>query len=157
TEVNPVPTIMEAIRGVFGNIPQLADVQGYLGFGDSPSLRMDRLMELAVRSRVVFHYVDRTAVPTGDTGASRGHALAPGAMPMAAAHAAAQADMEELAVTTGGTLRSSPRVLNGLQAAMALQAAGYEVGYYLDELLAPKKLEKVVIDCTRRGVKISHR
>lgn len=157
TEVNPVPTILEAIRAVFGNIPQLADVQGYLGPGNSPSARMDALIDLAVRGRVVFHFVDRTSVPADDLGASRAHALEPGARPMAAAHAAAQADMEELAVTTGGTFRSSPRLQDGLAAALAVQEAGYEVGYYLDELLSAKGLEKVEIDCTRRGVKISHR
>ena len=155
--VESTPVVIEAMRAVFGSSEQVMDVQSFLGFGEQPRVRLDRLLERAVRARISVSFVDRMSVPTGDFGAMRGHALQPGTQPMRAAFEAARADMEEAAVTTGGIHVHSPDITAGLQRVRQSQEGSYELGYYVDEYLPPKRLAKVEIDTTRKGVRLVHR
>ena len=75
-----------------------------------------------------------------------------------AAFVAAQADLEEIATHTGGVFRHTPQDLyRGLKQAISLEGGSYTVGYYVTEYLSPKRLRKVKVNATRRGVQVVHR
>jgi len=149
--------LMEAARGVFGNTDALSDLQTYVGFGDDPRVRMDRLIESLIRERIAMTVVDRTAPPSGDMSASRGQMAAPGTVPLRAEYDAAVADMEQIAVSSGGIHIRSTDLGAGLKKALDAREGSYELGVRLTRYLHPDKLTKIAITCSRKGVKIVHR
>lgn len=155
--MDPTAEIAEAMRAVLGPTEQVADMINYLGFSEGARTEMDRLMELALREGVVFHFIDRTPPPTTDHGASQAHGYQPGTRPALAAHTAAQDDLEEIATSTGGRFIAETDVFEGLNEALDLESGTYILGYYVDEFLTPRQLRKVSIDCTRKGVKLTYR
>jgi VWFA-related protein len=155
--VDPTPEILEAMRAVFGMSDQLGQLQLYLGFGEKTRAQMDRLLNLAMRSKIALYFLDRMRAPSGDVGAGMDHLLQPGARPTLAAYTAAQADLEEIAASTGGVFVASTDVSAGLRKVLAAQSGSYELGFYVDEPPPPDRLSKVVVDTTRRGVRITHR
>jgi VWFA-related protein len=155
--LDPAPEVMEAVRALFGNTEQAARLQLELDPGEGMDREMERLMALAVREQVTLHFVDRNPPPTEDRGARRGVPLAAGFAPAQAAFRAAQNDLEEMAAWTGGVFRHSTDIGEGLQEVLALEEAGYLLGYTTDERLSPQRLRKVKIRTTRRGVRLIHR
>jgi VWFA-related protein len=154
---NPVAEVREAMKAIFGDTTQLLQTQLSIMSGEGARNQMDVLMELAVRQEVTLHFVDRTLAPSGDTGARLGTPYAPGAMPMTVAYSAPQEDLKEMAANTGGTFVSNIDLYEGVKQAMAIEKAGYLVGYYTDTYLPRDTLAKVKIDVERRGVRVSHR
>ena len=155
--VDPTSELIEAMRAIYGVTEQLNDIVQYLGFSEGARTEMDELLKLAVRERVVLHFVDRATPPQGDFGASRGESYQPGAHPIQAAHYAAQADLEEIAATTGGVLVASPELFEALDTVAELNKGTYLLGYYIDEYRSAKDLAKVKVGCKRKGVQIVHR
>ncbi len=155
--VDPVIEVVEAMKAIYGNTEQLARLRIDL-VGEGARIEMDELMNLALTQRVTLHFVDRNSAPAGDYGASNIHGFMPNARPMLAAFVAPQMDLEEMAVHTGGVFIHTPDDLfRGLKRAMDLERGGYTLGYYVEEYLSPKRLRKVTIDTSRRGVRIFHR
>lgn len=154
---NPAAEVREAMKAIFGDTTQLIQTQLSVMTGEGVRHQMDDLMDLAVRQEVTLHFVDRTLAPTGDTGARLGTPYAPGAMPMGVAHLAPQEDLKEIAANTGGTFVSSVDLYEGVKQAMAIERAGYLVGYYTTSYLPTDRLAKVKIDVERRGARVSHR
>jgi VWFA-related protein len=148
------PVLLDASRAVFGNDDQVAALQSYLGFGDDPRARMDRLIESLIRYQITMTFVDRAPAPSGDTEAARGKAFAPGTSPMRAEYDAAAADTEEIAVSSGGTRVWSPDLSEGLAKAVKAKDGVYELGVQLSTYLEPDKLTKISVSCSRKGVKI---
>ncbi|RMH23521.1 MAG: VWA domain-containing protein [Acidobacteria bacterium] len=156
TAVNPAPEIVEAMRAVFGNALELGQVQLEIMSGEGERLRMDEVLDLAIRNQVTLHFVDRTQAPTGDHGARLAHAYQPGAQPMHAAWTAPQQDLREIARTTGGSFVVSQDLFDGVKRAMDLERGGYYLGYYTDVILTRDQLSKVVVRSARKGVRITH-
>ena len=154
---DPTAEIAEAMRAVVGNTDQVANMIQYLGFSEGSRLEMDRVIDLALREGVTFHFVDRNPVPTWDSGASQMEAHRPAARPYQAAHVAAQMDLEELAVNTGGSFVADTDVFEGMSYAMDLEVGAYLVGYYTDRFLTAKQMRKISITTSRKGVRLSHR
>jgi hypothetical protein len=97
------------------------------------------------------------AQPSWDTSASQMEAFRPGARPMQVAYSAAQMDLEEIAANTGGVFVADTNVFEGLGSAMDLETGAYLLGYYVDQYLSLKRMRKVSISSTRKGVRIAHR
>lgn len=154
---NPAAEVREAMKAIFGDTTQLIQTQLGVMTGEGVRHQMDAVMELAVRQEVTLHFVDRTLAPSGDTGARLGTPYSPGAMPMNVAYLAPQEDLKEIAANTGGTFISSVDLYEGVKQAMAIEKAGYLVGYYTTSYLPADRLEKVNIDVQRRGARVSHR
>ena len=155
---NPATEAIEAARAVFGTTDQLARIQLAVGFSEGARQELDRLIDLAIRQRVTVHFVDRNLSPSSVVSARQGDGLQPGASPMLTAFEAPQWDLEELATHTGGLFVGSPGALfGGLKKAMAADAGGYFLSYYVDGYRTPQQLAKVKVDSTRRGVRIRHR
>lgn len=155
--VDPMPELLEAMRAVFGNTDQVAQMQLDIGFGNQPRLELDRLLRLAIANKITLNFVDRARSPTGDVSAGQAHALQPGARPMLAAFTATQEDMKEIAASTGGIFAASTDLAVGLRKVIAAQEGGYELGYYMDESPPTDRLAKVSVSSTRKGVRIHHR
>ncbi len=151
------PVLLEAARGTLGNTDSLSDLQRYLGFGDDPRVRMDRLIESLIRQRITMTFVDRALPPSADTGASVGRPTAPGSSPMRAEYDAAVADMEQIAVSSGGMHIHATALGEGLRKAIKARDGSYELGLQFSAYLEPHRLSKISLDCTRRGVKIHSR
>ena len=157
TAVDPVTEVVEAMKAIYGNTEQLATMRLDM-VGEGARIEMDELMNLALSQQVTLHFIDRNSAPSGDFGASNNYGFMPNARPMLAAFVAPQMDLEEMAVHTGGVFIPSPDSLyRGLKRAMDLEKGGYTLGYYVEEYLSPKRLRKVSIDTSRRGVRIFHR
>jgi VWFA-related protein len=156
-EMDPGTLIADAARSVLGNTDQIGQLQLDVGFGDTPRLRMDEVMALAVRNHVAIEFLDRMQPPNWDYSAKSGRLMAPGTSPMKSAFAAAQTDLEEIAVATGGVFVPSPDFLAGLRSIQSVEDGAYEVGYYLDEFIPEKDLVKVKVAATRKGVRVSFR
>ena len=156
-EMDPGTLIADAARSVLGNTDQIGQLQLDMGFGDTPRHRMDDVMALAVRNHVAIHFLDRMQPPNWDYAAKSGRLMAPGTTPMKSAFAAAQTDLEEMAVATGGVFVASPDFLEGLRSIQSVEDGAYEVGYYLDEFMPEKDLAKVKVAATRKGVRVSYR
>ena len=155
--VDPVIEVVEAMKAIYGNTEQLASMRLDL-VGEGARIEMDELMNLALTQQVTLHFIDRNSAPAGDTGAANNHGFAPNARPMLAAFVAPQMDLEEMAVHTGGVFIHTPDSLyRGLKRALDLERGGYTLGYYVEEYLSPKRLRKVTIDTSRKGVRIFHR
>ena len=155
---NPADEAIQAARAVFGVSEVLARVQLAVGFAEGVELKMDRLTDMAIRHRVTLHFVDRNLPPSADFSARLGLDFQPGARPLQAAFEAPQWDLEELATHTGGIFVGSPGELHaGLKKAMDVEQGGYFLGYYVDAYRSREELAKVKVNCTRGGVKISHR
>ncbi len=148
------PVLLGAARAVFGNTDSLAAFQGYVGFGSSPRQEMDRLLDSLVKNRVSLTFVDRIAQPTDDFQASRGEMLAVGASPMRVEYDAAVADMQQIATTSGGIRVASTNVGQGLERAVDVLDASYDLGIELDAYTDSSRLAKLDLSCTRRGVKL---
>jgi VWFA-related protein len=154
---DPAAEILEAAKAIFGNTDQIAQLHLSILTGEGARLKMDRLLEHAIRQKVTLHFVDRMEPPSGDFSARRGEAFQPGARPFQAAYVAAQMDLEELATSTGGAFIPSMNVLLGMRQVLGLEAGSYTLGYYADEFLSREQLQRVTVSTTRRGVRISHR
>jgi VWFA-related protein len=156
--VDTTTEVLEAMRAYYGNTEQLANLQLYIMAGEGARVEMDELMALAVQQQVTLNFVDRTSAPSGVSGAREMGMPTPGARPYQAAFEAAQTDLEEIATHTGGVFRSTPQdLLRGLKQAIALEAGGYMLGYYVEEYFSPKRLRRVNVDTTRKGVQLVHR
>jgi hypothetical protein len=105
---------------------------------------------------VTLHFVDRTQMPSGTGSARQGRAYAPGARPIEAAYTAAQTDSQEIASATGGAFIASQDLYDGVERAVALEKAGYNLGFYTEGYLARDRLTKISIESTRPGVRIVH-
>lgn len=151
------PVLLEAARGVLGNSDALGDLQLYVGFGDDPRARMDRLIESLIRQRITMTFVDRSLPPSADTGANVERVTAPGSSPMRAEYDAAASDMEQIAISSGGMRIYSSDLGEGLRKAIHARDGAYELGLQLSTYLDPDKLAKISVDCTRKGVKIYSR
>ena len=155
--VEPASDILGAARAIYGNSPELGQWLMTLTLGEGARNDLDRLIAAAVDSRVTLHFVDRNPVPSVDHSARSSAAFQPGGdRPVAGAHAAAQADIEEVAGSTGGVLIKTIDVYQGLSKTMALERGAYMLGYYIDRYVKPEKLRRVSISTERKGVKISH-
>lgn len=154
---DPVPVIAEALRSVVGESSQIADLQLYLGFGDSPAAKMVDVQRLAVQNKVTLHFLDRSAEPTSDFGAKSGRVMYPGVMPARVAFATPQADLQELAATSGGIFLAMTDVSAGLQKIERARLGAYELGYRLDAPLPDKRLGDIKVSSTRKGVRLKHR
>ena len=154
---DPTAEVAEALRAAIGNTEQVANLVQYLGFSEGARMEMDRVIDVALREGVTIHFMDRMPAPTWDTGANQMEAFRPGARPAYAAYTAAQMDLEEIAVNTGGSFVADTHVFEGLSYAMDLEAGAYLLGYYTDHYLSAKQMRKVKISTARRGVRISHR
>jgi VWFA-related protein len=149
---------LEAMKAYFGNTEQVSTLRLSLIAGEGSRIRMDEIMNLAVRQQVTLHFVDRNSAPTGVTGVRQDINYMPGARPMQAAFEAPQVDLEEIATHTGGVFVHSPQeVYKGLTHAINLEQGGYLLGYYVSEYLSPKRLRKVSVGCKRKGVEVVHR
>ena len=155
--VDPTAELMAAMQAVYGNTEQLGLLRLEVGTGEGARQRMDRLLRLALENRVTLNFIDRNPAPTGDSGARLGTAYQPGAQPMQTAFTAPQADLEEIAATTGGVFLHETDLFAGLQRTMGLERGTYLLGYYLDKDLPPERLHKVRIGSSRKGVRILHR
>jgi len=156
--VDSTTEVLEAMRAYYGNTEQLATLQLHIMAGEGARLEMDELMALAVQQQVALSFVDRNSAPTGTGGARQSVQPMPGARPYEAAFVAAQADLEEIATHTGGVFRHTPQDLfRGLKQALSLEEGGYMLGYYVDEYFSPKRLRRVKVDTTRKGVELVHR
>lgn len=156
--VDPSTDVIGAARAIYGNSPELMQWLMGLTFDDGARTELDRLIQDSLRQGVAFHFVDRNPVPNVGHSARIGAAFQPGGeRPVAGAHGAAQADVEEFARGTGGTLIKSSDVFEGLSRALDLERGGYRLGYYVDHELSPKELNRVKVNTTRRRVKITHR
>ena len=155
--VEPSHDLIGAARAIYGNTPEVTQWLMTLTLGDGARLELDRVIASAVDNRVTLHFVDRNPVPSVDHSARSAAAFQPGAgRPVAGAHAAAQADIEEVAGSTGGVLVKTLDVYEGLSEAMALERGAYMLGYYIDRYVKPEKLRRVRISTARKGIKISH-
>lgn len=155
--INTTPEILEAMRAVFGITDQLSQMQLYSGGGDHRQVLMDRMIRFARDQRVVLHFIDWSRAPGGDVGARRGHALQPGTQPIQVAFNAAQYDAEEIGVATGGVFVSGPDMEYALGKVADARLGTYELGYYVRDRGDFSNKSKVVVDCKRKGVQISHR
>jgi VWFA-related protein len=155
--VDPAPVVIDAARAMFGNADAISELQLYVGFGDEPRILMDRLLDSLVRNRVSLSFVDRASVPSGDFQASKGRMTSPGISPMRAEYDATIADMEQIAATSGGVHIRATDMTAALRQAFDSQKGSYEIGFQTAEYLDSDKLEKVSVDCSRRGVRITHR
>ncbi|MDH3628991.1 MAG: VWA domain-containing protein [Acidobacteriota bacterium] len=156
--VEPESDIIGAARAVYGNSTDM--VQWLMGvlLGDGVRPDLDRLINEAISSGVAIHFIDRNPVPNVAQSARSAAAFQPtGERPVAGAHAAAQADIEEVASSTGGVLVKTLDVYEGLSRAMDLERGAYMLGYYLDQYVSPAKLGKAKVSSTRGKVKIAHR
>jgi len=155
--VEPGDDISGATRAIYGNLPAVNSWLMTLTLGEGVRREMDRLIQFAVESGVTLNFIDRNAVPHLDHSARNNSAFQPGGeRPVAGAHAAAQADIEEIARNTGGVLVKTLDVYEGLSRAMAIERGAYMLGYYIDEYIPPKKLKKATVSTTRGRVKIGH-
>jgi VWFA-related protein len=155
--VDPTPVVLEALRAVFGSSQLLTSMQLYSGAGGQPRIELDRVLRSAIQSGVTVHFVDRVPPPSGDHGARRGQLLEPGARPLLAAHAAAQADSQEVAASTGGIFVAAADLDWGLDQVVNAERGAYELGFYVDEVLSQERLAKLDVDTSRKGVRIAHR
>src|SRR5207344_696080 len=62
--------LREAMHAIFGDTPQLAQATLQSMSGEGARHQLDDLLDLAIRSEVTLHFVDRTQVPPG-TGTAR--------------------------------------------------------------------------------------
>ena len=154
---DPVPVIAEALRSVVGESSQVANLQLYMGYGDSPAAKMVEVQRLAVRNRVTLHFLDRSAAPTSDFGAKSDRVMYPGVSPAKVAFATPQADLQELAATSGGIFLATTDVTDGLRKIERARLGTYELGYRLDAHLSDKQLASVKISTTRKGARLKHR
>jgi VWFA-related protein len=154
--VEAAAELREAMAAVFGDTAQIgmASLQSMSGEGARDQL--EGLLDLAIRSQVTLHFVDRTRMPSGTGSARQGSAYAPGARPIEAAYAAAQTDSQQIAASTGGTFIASQDLFDGVSRAVALEQAGYYLGFYTEGYLARDRLTKISIESTRPGVRIAH-
>jgi VWFA-related protein len=153
---DPTTELIESARAVYGNTEQLARLQLEIDTGEGSRARRDALLERAVEERVAFHVIDRTPTPSGDFGARQGGYSESYARPIHAAFMAVQTESEQLAIRTGGSFTHSADVFSGLNRALDLERGSYLLGYYVDEALPCKRLLKIDIDTTKRGVRIVH-
>jgi VWFA-related protein len=154
---DPVPVIAEALRGIVGNSSQIGNLQLYMGFGETPARKLQDVQRLAVQNKVTLHFLDRSAAPTSDFGAKSGRILFPGTAPAKAAFTAPQADLQELAATSGGIFLAMTDVTSGLRRIERGRSGSYELGYRLDAPLSDRQLGHVKVSTTRRGVRLNHR
>lgn len=149
--------LVDAMRAVFGNTDQVTGFQLYLGWGERARQMLDETILLAMRNKVTLNFIDRTAVPSVDSGASRGRALEPGTAPTQVAFSAGQATLQDLAGATGGTFINHSDLKTGLTQVVQAERGAYEVGLYVEELVGSADLAKIRVSCSRHGVQISHR
>ena len=154
--VEAAAELREAMAAVFGDTAQIGMASLQSMSGEGARNQLEDLLDLAIRSEVTLHFVDRTLMPAGTGSARQGAAYAPGARPIEAAFAAAQADSQQIAASTGGTFIASQDLYDGVSRAVALEKAGYYLGFYTEGYLARDRLTKISIESTRAGVRIAH-
>jgi VWFA-related protein len=154
--VEAAAELREAMAAVFGDTAQIGMASLQSMSGEGARLQLDDLLDLAIRSEVTLHFVDRTQMPAGTGSARQGSAYAPGARPIETAYTAAQTDSQQIAVSTGGTFIASQDLYDGVERAVALESAGYYLGFYTEGYLARDRLTRVSIESTRPGVRIAH-
>jgi VWFA-related protein len=154
--VEAAAELREAMAAVFGDTAQIGMASLQSMSGEGARNQLNDLLDLAIRSQVTLHFVDRTQMPAGTGSARQGAAFAPGARPIEAAYTAAQTDSQEIASSTGGTFIASQDLYDGVARAVALERAGYYVGFYTEGYLARDRLTKISIESTRPGVRIAH-
>lgn len=155
--VDPATDILAAAAAVYGSSPQIAQMQLYQGFGDSRRTTKERLIRAAQEESVILMFLDRMRAPASDLGARSGIQLQAGAQPVGDAYRAAQADLKQLGAATGGLLVVSSDVAAGLEKIQSAREGQYVLGYYmgLDDL--SDRGTRLSVDCTRRGVTVTHR
>jgi hypothetical protein len=109
-----------------------------------------------LRNGVTLHFLDRNPAPSDDFGAWLGAPHSPGARPTQAAFTAAQEDLREMAVNTGGIFVHETDPYAGLRQVMDPAHGKYRLGYYLDDSVSSKRSMKVQITSTRKRVRIRH-
>ena len=147
--------VREAMKAMYGNTSQLALTSIEL-MGEGVRHQMDDTIDLAIRSEVTLHFIDRTLAPAGDSGARQGSPFTPGARPMEVAFAAAQTDLKQIATATGGTFVASQSLYDGAKRAVEIEQAGYYLGFYTEGYLPKNRLTKISVDTTRKGVRLAH-
>ena len=154
--VEAAAELREAMAAVFGDTAQIGMASLQSMSGEGARNQLEDLLDLAIRSQVTLHFVDRTRMPSGTGSARQGAAYAPGARPIEAAYTAAQTDSQQIAASTGGTFIASQDLYDGVSRAVALEKAGYYLGFYTEGYLARDRLTKISIESTRPGVRIAH-
>jgi len=155
---SPQNEIMEALYAVLGNTDQVAGMTMHMMVGEGLLHELDRVIEDALRQKVVLSFIDRSVAPADTSiSASRSAALMPGATPVLAAFQAPRSDLRKVAGSTGGVFIGESDLYEGLAEAIDLERGTYVLGYYVDKPLHPDELAKVKIECKRKGVRLAYR
>jgi hypothetical protein len=148
--IDPAPEIRAAFESAFG-----AGVHSESLSPDSDSLhQLDRVLDIAARERVAFHFVDTTVQPVVTGGARRIEMMYPTSKPVEVAYTAPQGHLRHMADETGGGFWETDSAYDGLQRALDAERGRYVLGLSLDDSGADGALPKVAVSTRRAGVTI---
>lgn len=156
--LNPAREVAEAMRGIYGPLDEINQLEQQLQGDDLMRPHLERLMMLAYQENVSLSFLDRSPAP-GDFSARQQRLLQPGFRPLMTAFQSAQQDLDEIASATGGAFVASPRVSDGMRESMRLVEGGYYVSFYLKdkEPMTQRRIERMRLQTTRPGVILKHR
>jgi VWFA-related protein len=150
---DPTLEIMEGFRAVYGTSGD--DIQHRIVTDLRIFKQLDQVIDLAVRERVAFHFIDSTDEPPPFYAASARGMILEGYRPSTTAWESAQVGLRTIAGATGGSFQRERDLLRGIDQAMEAEGARYFLGVYLDSPLRGRRMPRVDVNTTRPGVSLS--
>ena len=153
--LDPNREFIAAVESVAGLTSQTTRLKSSLLATSDLLRRQRRLVDQALRARVVFDVIDRSRPPSGTAGARWGSPAAGASDPFLVAFRASQASLEEVSAATGGFFLEQQTIGKALSTADSIERGRYRLGFYAVPGMTARDLRRIRVRSRRRGIRFS--